>query len=264
MVWGCIWSMKMNERSSATGCSALHQCLQLFDDDPADAVVMGCRHRARRLIWAARHSAWAGRRGRAAATSWSSVASRVAFMVETMPPLLSGGVRHVVAGVIIFAILMFVGFELSAALGEETKDPKKSIPRAVISTIAIVFVFYVITQYTIAAGSGGAITLDGTELSKLPAFEVPRHGVGYVPQGRRLFSELTVMENLRQLIRPWPDELIGRGFQPHGSGRQDCGAGFPARTSFLTAHQSRLTVAQAVFRGSAQFLFAEAKPKLLK
>lgn len=44
---------------------------------------------------------------------------------------------------------------------------------------------------------GGSITLDGTELSKLPAFEVPRHGVGYVPQGRRLFSELTVMENLR-------------------------------------------------------------------
>ena len=44
---------------------------------------------------------------------------------------------------------------------------------------------------------GGTIALEGTELSRLPPHEVPRHGVGYVPQGRRLFSELTVMENLR-------------------------------------------------------------------
>jgi amino acid transporter len=53
---------------------------------------------------------------------------------------------------ILFAILMFVGFELSAALGEETKDPKKSIPRAVLATIGIVAVFYVITQYTFNIG----------------------------------------------------------------------------------------------------------------
>ena len=43
----------------------------------------------------------------------------------------------------------------------------------------------------------GSIMLDGVELTKRPAHEVPRHGVGYVPQGRRLFSELTVMENLK-------------------------------------------------------------------
>ena len=33
---------------------------------------------------------------------------------------------------VLFAILMFIGFEWSAALGEETKNPKHSIPRAVI------------------------------------------------------------------------------------------------------------------------------------
>jgi branched-chain amino acid transport system ATP-binding protein len=42
----------------------------------------------------------------------------------------------------------------------------------------------------------GRIVLDGVELSALPAHRVPKQGVGYVPQGRRLFSELTVRENL--------------------------------------------------------------------
>jgi branched-chain amino acid transport system ATP-binding protein len=44
--------------------------------------------------------------------------------------------------------------------------------------------------------STGSIRLSGTELQKLPAHEVPRHGIGYVPQGRRLFAELSVAENI--------------------------------------------------------------------
>jgi branched-chain amino acid transport system ATP-binding protein len=43
----------------------------------------------------------------------------------------------------------------------------------------------------------GQILLDGVDLTSLPAHDVPNRGIGYVPQGRRLFSELTVMENLR-------------------------------------------------------------------
>ena len=44
--------------------------------------------------------------------------------------------------------------------------------------------------------TSGSIRLDGMELTRLPAHEVPRHGVAYVPQGRRLFAELTVAENI--------------------------------------------------------------------
>lgn len=46
------------------------------------------------------------------------------------------------------------------------------------------------------AVTAGTITLNGTALHTLPAHEVPRHGVGYVPQGRRLFGELSVAQNI--------------------------------------------------------------------
>lgn len=46
------------------------------------------------------------------------------------------------------------------------------------------------------ATRGGSITLNGTPLHTLPAHEVPRAGIGYVPQGRRLFGELTVAQNI--------------------------------------------------------------------
>lgn len=42
----------------------------------------------------------------------------------------------------------------------------------------------------------GSIRLGDRELTKLAAHEVPRAGVAYVPQGRRLFAELTVAENI--------------------------------------------------------------------
>ncbi len=42
----------------------------------------------------------------------------------------------------------------------------------------------------------GSILLDGVDLTALAAHEVPGQGIAYVPQGRRLFAELTVRENL--------------------------------------------------------------------
>ena len=42
----------------------------------------------------------------------------------------------------------------------------------------------------------GKIALDGEDVSSLPAHEVPKRGIGYVPQGRRLFADLSVAENI--------------------------------------------------------------------
>lgn len=45
--------------------------------------------------------------------------------------------------------------------------------------------------------SSGEIAFSGTDLRKLPAESRARLGIGYVPQGREIFSQLTVEENLR-------------------------------------------------------------------
>ena len=42
----------------------------------------------------------------------------------------------------------------------------------------------------------GKVMLDGVDLTALPPHEIPKRGIAYVPQGRRLFAELTVEENL--------------------------------------------------------------------
>ena len=43
----------------------------------------------------------------------------------------------------------------------------------------------------------GTIKLDDVVLSQKLAHEIPECGIGYIPQGRRLFPELTVGENLK-------------------------------------------------------------------
>jgi branched-chain amino acid transport system ATP-binding protein len=43
----------------------------------------------------------------------------------------------------------------------------------------------------------GSIVKDGVELNKLRAHEIAQYAVAYVPQGRRLFGDLTVAENLQ-------------------------------------------------------------------
>jgi branched-chain amino acid transport system ATP-binding protein len=58
--------------------------------------------------------------------------------------------------------------------------------------------------------SGGTVRFQGKAISGLPAHEVPRRGIGYVPQGRKLFGELTVLENLRVglMTRDQPQEVL--------------------------------------------------------
>ncbi len=54
----------------------------------------------------------------------------------------------------------------------------------------------------------GAMAFCGHDISRLEPFEIARLGLGFVPEDRRIFSDLTVMENLdigRQPPRNLPD-----------------------------------------------------------
>src|SRR5215475_1068969 len=51
----------------------------------------------------------------------------------------------------------------------------------------------------------GTVRLFGDVVSGLPAYRVAASGLGYVPEGRRIFPSLTVEENLKvPLERPGP------------------------------------------------------------
>jgi branched-chain amino acid transport system ATP-binding protein len=47
------------------------------------------------------------------------------------------------------------------------------------------------------APRAGRIAFEGAELAGHPAYEIVAHGIAHVPEGRRLFPQLTVAENLK-------------------------------------------------------------------
>jgi amino acid transporter len=61
----------------------------------------------------------------------------------------------IVVGMVL-AIFAFVGFESAGALGQEAKNPAKSVPRAIIWSCGIIGVFYLIVVYAQIYGFGDA------------------------------------------------------------------------------------------------------------
>lgn len=56
----------------------------------------------------------------------------------------------------------------------------------------------------------GKILLDGENIIKMPTYDRVKKGIGYVPQGRDIFPQMTVMENLELGLQP----LGGKGRIP--------------------------------------------------
>jgi len=72
----------------------------------------------------------------------------------------------------------------------------------------------------------GTVEVFGTNVTGWPAFRIAARGIGYVPEGRRIFANLTVEENLkvpRERPGPWTIERIFKLFPPLAERRQNRG-----------------------------------------
>jgi branched-chain amino acid transport system ATP-binding protein len=109
--------------------------------------------------------------------------------------------------------------------------------------------------------SGGAIRLDGKEITGLPTHLIMRRGVALVPQGRRVFRSLSVTENLAIPFRcsfktegatqPWATEQVLEVF-PALRARKDQRAG-----NLSGGEQQMLAMGRALVSGPKLLLLDE-------
>jgi amino acid transporter len=92
---------------------------------------------------------------------------------DPSPP---GGFSGILFGVL-YGVLIFVGFETAANLAEETAEPKRSIPRAVLGAVVIVSAFYLIAAYAEVAGFGFDLAvITSPEVAGAPLFALGAPG----------------------------------------------------------------------------------------
>jgi amino acid transporter len=85
-------------------------------------------------------------------SNWDTLTLQ-AFNPENRNPDASSDFSGVFKGMI-FAVLAFIGFEAAAPLGEEAKNPRRTIPRAVVWSAVLVGTFYVLCSYAWVYGAG--------------------------------------------------------------------------------------------------------------
>jgi amino acid transporter len=81
---------------------------------------------------------------------------------------------------VLYGVLLFVGFETAANLAEETPNPKREIPIAVMFTVGLATVFYVLAAYAEIAGFHFSLrTLTAAATAPLFALGAPSAAGGY-------------------------------------------------------------------------------------
>jgi amino acid transporter len=96
---------------------------------------------------------------------------------------------------VLYGINMFIGFETAANLAEETDDPKRHIPRAVLLSLTIVGAYFLITAYAQDVGFGQSASAwesSGFPLQALASGSFGSTGFGNVMYVLIIFDILAV------------------------------------------------------------------------
>ncbi len=63
----------------------------------------------------------------------------------------------------------------------------------------------------IVSPTSGQVMLDGSDVTYNTPFETLKYGLAYIPQGRQVFADMSVLENLRMSAYTLRDETVIRG-----------------------------------------------------
>ncbi|MDR5683215.1 MAG: ATP-binding cassette domain-containing protein [Armatimonadota bacterium] len=104
--------------------------------------------------------------------------------------------------------------------------------------------------------SGGSITLDGSDLLRVPAHGRAALGIGYMPEDRRLIPQLTVEENL--LLPAWANRMSD------ATGRlRDLYERMPALAAFASRRAGHLSGGQQKLVAAARAMMTADRVLLL-
>ncbi|MGW1026379.1 APC family permease [Streptomyces sp. NPDC002577] len=92
-----------------------------------------------------------------------------------LPSHISHGFKGLAAGFPL-AVYLFIGWENSAALAEETENPRRNVGRAVFSSVAIMTVSYILFAYATVTGFSYDVSRLGA--SRIPFIEVAHDTLG--------------------------------------------------------------------------------------
>lgn len=107
--------------------------------------------------------------------------------------ILVGGLAGSAGIAFAFAFASFIGFEATAIYGEESKDPKRAVPRATYAAVAVITVLFAITAFAMVTGMGSSAVID----------QVLQRSNGLVDPAAVLFSLAS------EYVGPWLATIMG-------------------------------------------------------